>query len=100
MVGWGSYYFSTPTKTLKVASYWTLHKVFHIISASFTIFSEPKLNNYENPVTDVCKIGRLALESANTGMVIAGGGVAKHHICLANSMVIVPPSKIVIFTYD
>jgi len=35
---------------------------------------------------DVCKIGRIALESANTGMVVAGGGMAKHHICLANSM--------------
>jgi deoxyhypusine synthase len=29
----------------------------------------------------------MAVKAANTGMVIIGGGVIKHHICNANLMV-------------
>jgi deoxyhypusine synthase len=34
----------------------------------------------------------MAVKAANTGMVIIGGGVIKHHICNANLMVRHSPS--------
>jgi hypothetical protein len=35
---------------------------------------------------DLRRINRLAMFSINTGMIILGGGVIKHHICNANLM--------------
>ena len=37
-------------------------------------------------IDDVRRINRLAIRSACTGMIILGGGVAKHHTCNANLM--------------
>ncbi len=36
---------------------------------------------------DIRKINDMALNAKNTGMIILGGGLAKHHICNANLMV-------------
>jgi deoxyhypusine synthase len=35
---------------------------------------------------DLRRINRLAMFSINTGMIILGGGLIKHHICNANLM--------------
>jgi len=49
-------------------------------------------HNIANPglvldtVSDLRRINDLAKRSANTGMVIVGGGLIKHHICNANLM--------------
>ena len=49
-------------------------------------------HSYRNPgleldiVADIRAINDLALKAEHTGMVILGGGVAKHHICNANLM--------------
>jgi len=49
-------------------------------------------HSYRNPglvldiVADIRGINDLALKAEHTGMVILGGGVAKHHICNANLM--------------
>ena len=36
---------------------------------------------------DIRRINSLAVKAANTGMIILGGGLVKHHICNANLMV-------------
>lgn len=37
--------------------------------------------------TDLRRLNTMAVKAANTGMLIIGGGVIKHHICNANLMV-------------
>lgn len=37
-------------------------------------------------VEDVCRINSIAMASKKTGIVILGGGSAKHHVCNANLM--------------
>lgn len=37
-------------------------------------------------VEDVSRIFKISVYSKNTGIVIAGGGISKHHICLSNAM--------------
>ena len=36
---------------------------------------------------DIRRLNRQALRAVNTGMIILGGGLTKHHICNANLMV-------------
>lgn len=36
---------------------------------------------------DIRRVNSQAVHAANTGMIILGGGVVKHHICNANLMV-------------
>ena len=36
---------------------------------------------------DIRKINHQAVRAANSGMIILGGGVCKHHVCNANLMV-------------
>ena len=36
---------------------------------------------------DIRKVNNLAVRAVNTGMIILGGGLIKHHICNANLMV-------------
>jgi deoxyhypusine synthase len=52
---------------------------------------EPECNCmklYCNSVTpDLRRLNTMAVKAANTGMLIIGGGVIKHHICNANLMV-------------
>lgn len=38
-------------------------------------------------ISDVSKLNNLVVSANSTGMVILGGGVAKHHTCNANSWV-------------
>ncbi|CAA9997246.1 unnamed protein product [Nesidiocoris tenuis] len=50
-------------------------------------------HSYRNPglvidiLQDLRRLNRIAVKSTNTGMIILGGGVVKHHICNANLMV-------------
>merc|ERR1712168_1514581 len=37
-------------------------------------------------LSDLRLINQLAMKSVNTGMIILGGGLVKHHICNANLM--------------
>ena len=37
-------------------------------------------------VADVYKINNLAVNAAHSGMILLGGGTAKHHVCNANAM--------------
>merc|ERR1712050_114036 len=37
-------------------------------------------------LSDLRLINKLAMKSVNTGMIILGGGLIKHHICNANLM--------------
>lgn len=37
--------------------------------------------------SDIRRVNSQAVYAANTGMIILGGGVIKHHICNANLMV-------------
>jgi len=49
-------------------------------------------HSYKNPglivdiVEDICLMNSQAVFAAHTGMIILGGGLAKHHICNANLM--------------
>lgn len=49
-------------------------------------------HSFKNPglvldiVADVKRLNRIALKAVNSGMIIVGGGVIKHHICNANLM--------------
>merc|ERR1712126_783154 len=37
-------------------------------------------------IQDLIRLNQLAMKSCNTGMIIVGGGLIKHHICNANLM--------------
>ncbi|XP_071627937.1 probable deoxyhypusine synthase [Temnothorax longispinosus] len=49
-------------------------------------------HSFKNPglvldiVADVKRLNRIAMKAVNSGMIIVGGGVVKHHICNANLM--------------
>ena len=38
-------------------------------------------------IADIRRINSMAVKAANTGMIIVGGGLIKHHVCNANLMV-------------
>lgn len=38
-------------------------------------------------MTDLRRLNTMAVKAVNTGMIILGGGLIKHHICNANLMV-------------
>ncbi|CAH1179536.1 unnamed protein product [Phaedon cochleariae] len=50
------------------------------------------MHSFRNPglvvdiVADLRRINLMAMKSVNTGMIIVGGGLVKHHICNANLM--------------
>ncbi len=44
-------------------------------------------------ITDIRRINRQSLRAVNSGMIILGGGVTKHHTCNANLMVCVRVSE-------
>lgn len=48
-----------------------------------------KLSKWFNTIlfSDIRRVNSQAVYAANTGMIILGGGVIKHHICNANLMV-------------
>lgn len=43
--------------------------------------------------SDLRRLNSMAMKAVNTGMIIIGGGLIKHHICNANLMVSVYESK-------
>uniref|UniRef100_A0A146L376 deoxyhypusine synthase n=3 Tax=Lygus hesperus TaxID=30085 RepID=A0A146L376_LYGHE len=49
-------------------------------------------HSYKNPglivdiLQDVKRVNKMAVRAANSGMIIVGGGIVKHHICNANLM--------------
>ena len=51
-------------------------------------------HSYKNPglvvdiLEDLKRLNTMAVKASNSGMVILGGGLIKHHICNANLMVI------------
>ena len=50
-------------------------------------------HSYKNPglvvdiLEDLKRLNTMAVKAANSGMIIIGGGLIKHHICNANLMV-------------
>lgn len=48
-------------------------------------------------LTDLRRLNSMAVKAINTGMIIVGGGVVKHHICNANLMVISVEILLIIF---
>lgn len=38
-------------------------------------------------ISDITRINNMAVAANNTGIIVLGGGVAKHHICNANAFV-------------
>ena len=38
-------------------------------------------------ISDIKRINNISVYAKNTGMIILGGGLIKHHICNANLMV-------------
>lgn len=42
-------------------------------------------------ISDVSKLNNMVVAANSTGMIILGGGVAKHHVCNANSWVRILP---------
>lgn len=39
-------------------------------------------------ISDLRRLNTMAVKAVNSGMIIIGGGLIKHHICNANLMVI------------
>ena len=76
--------------------YWAAKNKIPVFSPALTDGSLGDMmffHSYKNPglVLDIIKdlrlINSMAIKSANTGMIIVGGGLIKHHICNANLMV-------------
>lgn len=75
--------------------YWAAKNLIPIFSPALTDGSLGDMlffQSFKNPglvidiLEDLRRINRLAMFSINTGMIILGGGVVKHHICNANLM--------------
>ncbi len=75
--------------------YWAAKNGIPIFSPALTDGSLGDMlffHSFKNPgliidiLDDLRRINRLAMFSINTGMIILGGGVIKHHICNANLM--------------
>lgn len=73
--------------------YWAYKNNIPIFSPALTdgaigdtlfLFSSKQPGLIIDLVEDVARINKLALGANNTGMIILGGGLAKHHICNAN----------------
>ncbi|XP_068085875.1 probable deoxyhypusine synthase [Anabrus simplex] len=75
--------------------YWAAKNKIPVFSPALTDGSLGDMmyfHSYRNPglvldiIQDLRRINTMAVKAANTGMVIIGGGVIKHHICNANLM--------------
>jgi len=75
--------------------YWAYKNNIPVFSPAITdgaIGDNIYFNSYRNPglridiAEDICKLSNLSVYSKNTGMVIIGGGLIKHHVCNANIM--------------
>ncbi|XP_021938994.1 probable deoxyhypusine synthase isoform X2 [Zootermopsis nevadensis] len=76
--------------------YWAAKNKIPVFSPALTDGSLGDMmyfHSYRNPglvldiIQDLRRLNTMAVKAANTGMVIIGGGVIKHHICNANLMV-------------
>lgn len=68
--------FKNPGLVVDIASGIVLHNyVFYLLQTNANYF------------LDLKRLNLMAMRATNTGMVIIGGGVVKHHICNANLMV-------------
>ncbi|KAM4598561.1 deoxyhypusine synthase-like [Polymixia lowei] len=52
----------------------------------FYLFSSKKPGLVLDIVEDICRLNDITMSARNTGMIILGGGVPKHHIANSNSM--------------
>ena len=75
--------------------YWAAKNNIPVLSPALTDGSLGDMlffHSYRNPglvvdiLGDLRLINQLAMRSVNTGMIILGGGLIKHHICNANLM--------------
>lgn len=67
---------------------WTSLRVKYISSSSrLVLFVVVTAVLNERWISDVTRINTMAVAANNTGIIILGGGVAKHHICNANAFV-------------
>ncbi|XP_018578080.1 probable deoxyhypusine synthase isoform X2 [Anoplophora glabripennis] len=75
--------------------YWTAKNKIPVFCPALTdgsIGDMMFLHSFRNPglvldiVSDLRRLNLMAMKSVNTGMIILGGGVIKHHICNANLM--------------
>ncbi|GLG99265.1 Putative deoxyhypusine synthase [Gryllus bimaculatus] len=76
--------------------YWAAKNKIPIFSPALTdgsLGDMMYMHSYRNPglvldiIQDLRRLNSMAVKAANTGMIILGGGVVKHHICNANLMV-------------
>jgi len=75
--------------------YWAAKNKIPVFSPALTDGSIGDMlyfHSYKNPglvldiVQDIRRINSMAVKAANTGMIIVGGGLIKHHVCNANLM--------------
>ncbi|KAI5736067.1 hypothetical protein M8J77_026214 [Diaphorina citri] len=75
--------------------YWAAHNHIPIFSPALTDGSLGDMmyfHSFRNPglicdiLQDLRRLNTMAVKAVNTGMIILGGGVIKHHICNANLM--------------
>ncbi|XP_049785734.1 probable deoxyhypusine synthase [Schistocerca cancellata] len=75
--------------------YWAAKNKIPVFSPALTDGSLGDMmyfHSYKNPglvldiIQDLRRLNTMAVKAANTGMIIIGGGVIKHHICNANLM--------------
>lgn len=48
-------------------------------------------------ISDLRRLNTMAVKAVNSGMIIIGGGLIKHHICNANLMVIYADINMILF---
>ncbi|KAJ8927907.1 hypothetical protein NQ314_019537 [Rhamnusium bicolor] len=75
--------------------YWTAKNKIPVFCPALTdgsIGDMMFLHSFKNPglvldiISDLRRLNLMAMKSVNTGMIILGGGLIKHHICNANLM--------------
>merc|ERR1719209_784816 len=75
--------------------YWAAKNNIPIFSPALTDGSLGDMlffHSFKNPglvldiIQDLIRLNQIAMKSCNTGMIIVGGGLIKHHICNANLM--------------
>lgn len=76
--------------------YWAAKNKIPVFSPALTDGSLGDMlyfHSYRNPglvmdiISDLRRLNTMAVKANNSGIIIAGGGLVKHHICNANLMV-------------
>lgn len=73
--------------------------VVDIASGIVLVIIEVVILLYTTFVLDLKRLNLMAMRAVNTGMIIIGGGLVKHHICNANLMVMLKALFIIHQTY-